>query len=125
MPLDVDMRLALLKAMATDKNKADTSSTAAVLTIPQTYTVPADSLKYPPLRIKAGLDSVGERSFTFLNLTPDDAKKLNQASFSAVALTMNTPGGGTVAKEFKKTDKLTILLKASIVFFISEDKLKN
>jgi hypothetical protein len=121
-PLDVEMSLALLKGQLGDKSKVDNTS-LPVLTIPQ---IPSDSVNYPPLRIKASAtgDTSGERSFTFLNLTPDDAKKLNLASFTAVNLKMETAGGGNTAKEFKKTDKLVLNVKANIIFFVDQEKFK-
>lgn len=121
-PLDVELKIRLLKGMAADKSIIDTIS-PPVLTIPQN---PADSVNYPPLRVEAD-ESVlrtGKRSFTFLNLTPDDAKKLGDASFSAVDILMKTSGNGDVAKQFFVTDKLTMSVKANIIFLIDTEKMK-
>ena len=130
-PLDVDVKLAFLKGLS-DKTKVDTHS-PPVLTMPQ---APKDSLrnhadsvnylaKYPPLHILADDDArLGKNSFTFLTLTPDDARKLNEASFSAVDLKLNTAGNGTVAKEFKKSDKIVISVKADVTFLVDQDRLK-
>ncbi len=121
-PLDIEMKLSLLKGILPGKTVPDTIS-PPVLTIPQN---PADSVNYPPLRIAADTTTArtGMRSFTFLTLTPDDARKLTEASFSAVELKMKTAGNGNVAKLFNQTDKLTMSVKANIVFLVSESKLK-
>ncbi len=122
-PLDVEMKLKLLKGYTLrDTLRADTIS-APVLTVPQ---VPTDTLNYPPLRVAADTTAArtGQRSFTFLNLTPEDAKKLSSASFSAVELRMNTGGNGSAAKQFNLTDKLVMSVKANIIFLVSEDRLK-
>lgn len=121
-PLDIEMKLSLLKGILPGKTVPDTVS-APVLTIPQN---PADSANYPPLRIAADTTTArtGMRSFTFLTLTPDDARKLTEASFSAVELKMKTSGNGNVAKQFNLTDKLTMSVKANIIFLVSESKLK-
>jgi hypothetical protein len=121
-PLDIELKLSLLKGILPGKTVPDTIS-APVLTIPQN---PADSANYPPLRIAADTTAArtGMRSFTFLTLTPDDARKLTEASFSAVELKMKTSGNGNVAKVFNMTDKLTMSVKANIVFLVSESKLK-
>ncbi len=122
-PLDVDMKVKLLKGyMFKDTLRADTIS-APVLTIPQ---VASDSVNYPPLRVAADttVARTGRQSFTFLNLTPDDARKLSSASFSAVELKMNTAGNGSTAKQFNLTDKLVMSVKANITFLVSEDRFK-
>ncbi len=120
-PLDIEMKLSLLKGILPSKTLPDTIS-PPVLTIPQN---PADSVNYPPLRIAADTSAArtGVKSFTFLNLTPDDARKLVDASFSAVELKMKTAGNGNVAKQFYLTDKLTMSVKANIVFQVSESRL--
>ncbi|MDP1676712.1 MAG: hypothetical protein Q8L88_07565 [Bacteroidota bacterium] len=121
-PLDVELQLKLLKGILPDKKLPDTIS-APVLTIPQSLT---DTVNYPPLRILADTTTnrTGQRSFTFLNLTPDDAKKLNEAAFSAVDLKMKTSGNGNSAKVFNLTDKLEMTVKANIIFLVDQDKLK-
>ncbi len=121
-PLDVEMSIRLLKGIQPDKKIVDTIS-APVLTIPQN---PSDTVNYPPLRIAADTTTLrtGQRSFTFLNLTPDDAKKLGNASFSAVDIKMKTSGNGNTAKVFNLTDKLIMSVKANIIFFVDTDKLK-
>jgi len=121
-PLDVEMSLKLLKGITVgDTSKADTVS-APVLTIPQ---VVSDTVNYPPLRVAADttVARIGQRSFTFLNLTPEDAKKLSSASFSAVELKMKTAGNGTTAKQFNLTDKLVMSVRANMTFLVSQDRL--
>lgn len=121
-PLDVEMNIRLLKGILPDKKIVDSIS-APVLTIPQN---PSDTVNYPPLRVAADttIARTGQRSFTFLNLTPDDAKKLGDASFSAVDLKMKTSGNGATAKVFNLTDKLVMSVKANIIFLVDQEKFK-
>lgn len=122
-PLNIDLSMALLKAKADDKTVVDKTA-PPVLTIPQSTT---DTLVYPPIKIVADTSStnVGERSFTFLNLSPDDAKKLSDAAFSAIALKIQTGANGTQAKVFKKEDKLHLRVSANVEFLVSEERLSQ
>ncbi|MBW7888349.1 MAG: hypothetical protein H3C35_08315 [Bacteroidetes bacterium] len=122
-PLNIELQMALLKKRMDDSTRADTSI-PPVLTIPQSTT---DTLTYPPIKIAPDTspDNSGERSFTFLNLSPEDAKKLSEAAFSAVALHIQTGASGSRAREFKKEDKLKLKVAASINFLVSEERLSQ
>lgn len=121
-PLDIELRMKLLKPDVNDSSKVDTLS-PPVLTIPQDL---SDPVNYPPIRIAA--DSTpgrtGVKSFTFINLIPSDAAKLANASFSVIDLRLNTPGNGTVAQQFKKTDNIRFKTFANIIFLVDLDRLK-
>lgn len=122
-PLDIEMKIKLLKGIAVgDSLVADTVSLPA-LTIPQ---IPSDTVNYPPLRILADTTTArtGQHSFTFLNLSTADAKKLSETSFSAIDLYMKTSGNGNTAKVFNLTDKLVMTIRADIMFLVDTDKFK-
>lgn len=122
-PITLDVQMKLLKGQLLDKNKVDTIS-PPVLTLPQDFT---DPVNYPPIKVSADTTAnrTGVKSFTFINLTPEDAGKLADASFAAIDLKMATAGGGLVAKEFKKSDKIRIKTFANVTFNVDFDRLGN
>lgn len=122
-PLDVELKVKLLKALASNKKLPD-SLGAPALTIPQSST---DSVNYPPLRIQADTTAArtGVRSFTFLNLSNDDTKHFPEAAFHAVEVKLKTAGNGAVAKQFNMTDKLKMTVMANITLLIDPDNLSK
>ncbi len=126
-PLDINLAMKLLRGKKNAKDSLIVDKTALpVLTLPQTPAIPADSVNYPPIRVVADTTTArtGQKSYTWINLTPEDAKKLGDASFTALDLKLNTAGNGSTAKEFRKTDKIRVKAFANIIFNVNFEKLK-
>ncbi|MFA6541125.1 MAG: hypothetical protein WCT99_05940, partial [Bacteroidota bacterium] len=122
-PLRLELRLKLLKADMNDITKPDTIS-PAVLSLPQDISNPS---AYPPISIESDttVARTGVKSFTFLNLSSEDAAKISEASFTAVDLGFYTGQNHGTVKTFYKSDKIKIKTFANIIFNVNFDRLNN